>query len=142
MSERALHRTIAFAAATAIAVSASACGGDSGGGDAERFCGEIDANRTSLTQPTLRSVEDVEPLLDLYRRIGDLAPLAVEDDWDQLTLNYETASTVVPGDAESLQRAVATAYESEQSAAAVDRWLRTNCGIDLGPMTTLVAHDE
>ncbi len=56
------------------------------------------ANKDALTNPTLTYADDIEPLLDLYRTIGELAPLAVERDWNQLVTAYETASTVVPGD--------------------------------------------
>ena len=42
--------------------------------------------------------DDIEPLLELYRDIAELAPLAIEPEWDQLVTAYETAATVVPGD--------------------------------------------
>ena len=113
--------------------------GDSGG-NAERFCGEVDANKAALTNPDLTYADDIEPLLDLYREIGDLAPLAVEDDWNQLVAAYETASTVVPGDQASEQEALAAIYSSEESAAAVDQWLRANCAVDIGPVFTIVPH--
>ena len=119
-------------------VTLAACGDDAPAGDAERFCGEIDVHRDALTRPQLTYEDDIEPVLDLYRMIGDLAPLAIEREWDQLITNFETASTVVPDDPTSVQRAVEMAYRSETSAAAVDRWLRENCGIDMGPVSTIV----
>lgn len=128
--------------ATALVVGAlvvGSCGGDEGP-SAERFCGEIDVNRERLTAPSLTYEDDIAPLLALYRDIGALAPLAIEKEWDQVVLNYETASTVVPGDAESVQRAVTMAYQSEKSAATVSEWLMVNCAVDIGPLTTLVPH--
>jgi len=122
-----------------VVAAAAGCGGDSGG-DAERFCGEIAANKDALTKPELNYSDDIEPLLDLYRGIGDLAPLAVEDDWNQLVAAYETASTVVPGDQASEQEALAAIYSSEESAAAIDQWLRSNCAVDIGPVFTIVPH--
>jgi hypothetical protein len=116
------------------------CSNDDSGGSAERFCGEIAANKEALTAPTLEFSDDVEPLLDLYRKIGDLAPLAIEPEWTQLVSAYETASTMVPDDPESEQAAVAAIYSSEESAAKVDAWLRSNCSVDLGPIVTLVPH--
>jgi hypothetical protein len=121
-----------------IAMVASACSDD--GGDAERFCGEVAANSEALTNPQLVYSDDIEPLLDLYREIGDLAPLAVEADWNQLVSAYETASTVLPGDQESEQEALAAIYSSEESAAAIDAWLRANCAVDIGPVFTIVPH--
>ena len=124
-----------FAAVLACSV-ITACGDD--GPDAGRFCGEVLAHRDELVDPQLSFEDDIDPLLALYRDIGELAPLAIERDWAQLVLNYETAATVVPGDTESEQRAVEVALRSEGSAAEVSRWLQENCGVDLGPVTTIV----
>ncbi len=122
-----------------MVAAAAGCGGESGG-NAERFCGEVAANKDALTNPVLTYADDIEPLLDLYREIGDLAPLAVEHDWNQLVTAYETASTVVPGEPASEQEALAAIYSSEESAAAVDQWLRANCAVDIGPVFTIVPH--
>jgi hypothetical protein len=122
-----------------VVAAVAGCGGESGG-DAERFCGEVAANKDALTNPDLTYSDDIEPLLDLYREIGDLAPLAVEDDWNQIVAAYETASTVVPGEPASEQEALAAIYSSEESAAAVDQWLKANCAVDIGPVFTIVPH--
>lgn len=136
-SPRRPHRTAVVVAASVLATAALAgCGDD--GPDAGRFCGEIVAHRDELVDPQLAFADDVEPLLALYREIGDLAPLAIEQDWDQLILNYETAATVVPGDPETEQRAIEVALRSERAAASVSRWLQENCGVDIGPVATLV----
>ncbi len=131
--------------ATAIAVLVAlgamtlvGCNDDESGGDAERFCGEIEVNQSALFTPDLSSAADIAPLLELYRSIGKFAPLAVEAEWRQLVLNYETASTVVPGDDASIQAAAAQAYQSEQAAAAVKQWLVDNCALDIGPVATIV----
>ncbi|MEL6892016.1 MAG: hypothetical protein AAFP84_10480, partial [Actinomycetota bacterium] len=105
---------------------------------AERFCGEIDANLAQLASPRIDFVDDVEPVLELYREIADLAPLSIEREWRQLVTNYETASTVVPDDPESVDRAVTMAYRSEESAAVVERWLQDNCALSMGPLSTVV----
>lgn len=114
-----------------------ACGNDAPTADAARFCGEIEANQSELTAPDLEISADVERLLELYRRVGDFAPLAIEQEWDQLTLNYETASTVVPEDEASVQAAVVVALQSEQAASRVKQWLVDNCALDIGPVATL-----
>ncbi len=133
------RRTTAFAAAAIVAAftALSACGGDETP-SAERFCGEVAANKDALTSPELLYADDIEPLLDLYRSVGALAPLGVEDDWDQLVSVYETASTVVVGDPESEQAALTAAYASEKAAAAVETWLMANCAVDIGPVFTIV----
>ncbi len=124
-------------ALVAIVAALSACGGDDSP-SAERFCGEIAANKEALTNPNLVYTDDIDPLLDLYRSIGALAPLSVEDDWDQIVSAYETASTVVIGDQESEQEALTAIYSSEKPAAAVETWLIENCAVDIGPVFTIV----
>lgn len=118
-----------------------ACGGG-GGPSAERFCGEIDEHREELTNPAVQSESDIEPLLELYRSIADVAPLAIEREWRQLITAYETASTVVPADEQSVQLALAEIYSSEESAARVSSWLQENCAVDIGPVVTIVPHDD
>ncbi len=75
---------------------ASSCGDDSVS-DAQRFCGEVEVHRDVLTRPVLRTQADVEAYIELYRDIGQYAPLAIETEWDQLIVNYETARNVIPG---------------------------------------------
>lgn len=123
-------------AATAI-VGFAACGG-SEAPSAERFCGEVQANREQLTNPDITTEGDIDDVLDLYREIAALAPLAVEGDWNQILSAYETASTVLIGDEESEQAALEAIYRSEGSAAAVQRWLQANCEVDIGPVFTIV----
>lgn len=139
---RMFRRSPLFTASAAIFAAGlmTACGGN-GAGDAEKFCGQVQANAAALTQPNLQYSEDIEPLLNLYRSIGELAPLAIEPEWDQLTTAYETASTVVPGDPESEQAALAVIFSTEKSAAAIDRWLEANCAVDIGPVFTIVAQN-
>lgn len=140
VSRRARFRTPAVVACVAAGLVAS-CSGNDAAGSAERFCGEVQINADRLTQPDLQFSDDIEPFLDLYREIGTLAPLAIEPEWDQLIDAYETASTVVPGDPESEQSALAAIFSTEKSAAAVDRWLEANCAVDIGPVFTIVAQD-
>jgi hypothetical protein len=141
------HRPLRFTvakvtAAAAVALLLSACDGNDGAGDAERFCAQVQVNAAQLTQPNLQFSDDIGPLLDLYRDIGELAPLAIEPEWNQLISAYETASTVVPGDPESEQIALASIFSTEESAATVDRWLETNCAVDIGPVFTIVAQND
>jgi hypothetical protein len=130
---------VAAGAALAAMVSLSACG-DGDAGSAERFCGEIAANKDVLTAPALEFSDDIEPLLDLYREIGDLAPLSIQQEWNQIVSAYETANTMVLDDAASQQDAAVAIYSAEESAAKVDTWLRANCAVEIGPVVTLVPH--
>jgi hypothetical protein len=131
-------RAVLTSAAAVLTVLLLGCGGGGSAGDAERFCGEVQANTRALVRPRLRTIADIETLLGLYRDLGDLAPLAVAREWDAIILNYETASTVIPDNPESLQRVAARAYATERSAVAVHDWLLANCKVDIGPVATIV----
>ena len=138
LSRRSTARTTSAVAAAIAAIAAlSACAGDETP-SAERFCGEVAANKQALTNPQLGYLDDIEPLLDLYRSVGELAPLGVQADWDRIVSAYETASTVVIGDQESEQQALTAIYSTEKSAAAVETWLLANCAVDIGPVFTIV----
>lgn len=126
--------------ALTVAVAAG-CGGGSTA-DATQFCAEIDASKEQLTAPRLRSNQDVRIFIDLYSDIGELAPLAIEKEWDDLTSNWETAATVQPENEESVLRAKSKAYATEKSAVAVRDWLESNCGVALGPVSTIVPHRD
>lgn len=111
------------------------------GSDAERFCGEIDADPAAVVSPSIATEDELDAVLAHYRMLAGLAPVAIAEEWDALVTNLETASTVVPSDDASVQRAVAQAYATERSAVEVQRWLLANCSIDLGPVATIVDHD-
>ena len=57
-----------------------------------------------------------------------------------LLLELTDAQQVVVGDQASEQEALAAIYSSEESAAEIDRWLRANCAVDIGPVFTIVPH--
>jgi hypothetical protein len=133
-----LRRTIGPLCGVVVALVAvgTACS-DDGPGDVETFCGEVQDHRDVLVAPPA-SVDDIDDYVGLYRRIGEVAPLAIEPDWAALVLNFETASTVVAEDPLSVQRAARQAYATERSSVAVAGWLAANCGVDMGPVATIV----
>jgi hypothetical protein len=134
-------RTIVLLGAGAllpIGLLASSCG-DDGPGDTARFCSEVQANTAALTSRPA-TLDEVAGFVALYRRLGAVAPLAIEAHWEVLTRTYETVSTLEPGDQESTQQALAQAYASEESAVAVHDFLLSRCGVDLGPVSTIVVH--
>lgn len=120
----------------------AACGGgdDEVRSDAERFCGEAVENRNNLVAPPLNTDAEVEATLDFYRLMGQLAPIAIAEEWNDLVVSLETAATLVPGDPESEQIVAKTAYATEPSAFKVKQWLLDNCRLDI-PITTIAPQD-
>lgn len=133
-------RHFALAASSVVLIS-TACGNDEPRASAAQFCAELAANSSLVISPPLANQLDVTAVIDLYARLNQLAPLAISQEWATLFHAVETASTVVPNDADGLQRVVQAAYESEGAAVRISEWVLASCGIDLGPVTTIVPHD-
>lgn len=128
---------VALAASTAtLTLGAAGCGDDAPASDARRFCSEAAAQRDMIVAPPLGTEQELTATLDFYRLMGQLAPVAIAEEWNDLVATLETASTVVPGDAESEQRAAIAAYATERSASEVATWLQRNCGVEI-PITTI-----
>lgn len=123
-------RTVRALVAATVVVALVACDDDAGEG--ARFCDDVAANVEELR--AIPATDDaVDELIDLWREIGDDAPLAIETEWDTHTDNLELAWT-----SDDQQEVVASAFAAERSTVAVAGWLQDNCGIDFGPVTTIV----
>jgi hypothetical protein len=105
---------------------------DDGAGDAEQFCDDVAENVEGLRIEPATAAE-VEDLIDLWREVGEGAPLAIESEWDAHADNLELAWT-----SDDQQEVVAGTFAAEQSNVAIAAWLRDTCGIDFGPVTTIV----
>ena len=124
----------------AVLTTLAACGDDGVQSDAERFCGEASTRRDMIMAPPMATEQEVDATLDFYRLMGELAPVAIADQWDQIVAAMETASTVVPGDPDSQQQVALQAYATERSAYEVAVWLKRNCGVDI-PITTIAPQE-
>ena len=90
---------------------------DDGAGDTEQFCDDVADNVEALRADPATD-DDVEDLIDLWRDIGDDAPLAIEEEWDAHADNLELAWT-----SDDQQEVVASAFAAERSAVAIAGWL-------------------
>jgi hypothetical protein len=127
--------------AVALVATLAACGGDDGRqADAGRFCQEAAEHTAAIVAPPLDDEAGLEATLDFYRAMGELAPLSIAEEWNQLVVALETAASLEPGNPASEQQVAATAYATEPAAYAVKVWLNRNCGVDI-PITTIAPHD-
>jgi hypothetical protein len=136
------RRFAAPVAAAAVAlVGLAACGG-SPERSSSRFCSELDRQLPGLEGPTATQA-DQDALLARYEDLSGIAPLAVEDDWRQLTDLVRAAVTVVPSDPASQQKLADEAYATERAYRRIFDWVGANCGLTLpepgGIETTTVA---
>jgi hypothetical protein len=105
---------------------------DDGAGDAEQFCSNVAENVAAL-RANPETDAAVEDLIDLWRDVGDDAPLAIEEEWDAHADNLELAWAT-----DDQQEVVASTFAAERSAVAIAGWLEDNCAIEWGPITTIV----
>jgi len=124
-----VRRSLALLAAVVLTV--VACEDDSGG-DAEQFCAAVAENVEALrAAPT--TDDEVDDLIELWRDIGGDAPLAIESEWERRADNLELAWT-----SDDQQEILASTFAFERSGVAIAAWLDENCGIDFGPVATIV----
>ena len=132
--------SLAAITAAIVLTTLAGCGDDGVQSDAERFCGEASTRRDMIVAPPMATEQEVDATLDFYRLMGELAPVAIADQWNQIVTAMETASTVAPGDPDSQQQVALQAYATERSAYEVAVWLKRNCGVDI-PITTIAPQE-
>lgn len=97
---------------------------------ATRFCGELKAALAELTaEPT--TGDDVRNLVDRFRELNALTPIAIEVEWQSLTDLVELAADIDPLDPASTQQVADAAYQAERPARDVERWVEATCGFQM-----------
>jgi hypothetical protein len=132
------RRSVPLSAA-AVLLGLAACG-DGGAGDAGRFCARVEAEQAALSGGIVTPL-DASAAVTRYQELADLAPLAIRDEWAQLTAVVEAAATADVTDPAERDRLTELAYGSEQAARTVDQWVTERCGVRLrnGPAITAPA---
>ena len=97
---------------------------------ATNFCRQLALEVPAITQPNATPAE-VSQMLDRYKRLAKVAPLAIEEDWKSLTELLTVASRVNPNDAESVQTVIDMSYSTQKAADASAKWIRETCGVDI-----------
>ena len=119
----------------------AACNRGGRGGDTASFCADVDHNIDYLRFADFQNLDQVDTIIDLYTKIGVNAPLEIEPDWDAIVLELQTVRDTDLTDAHAVEEMYAQIYRTERSYLAVVDWLQVNCGVDLGPVVTIVSHD-
>ena len=134
--------TVRSAAAVAVVGAAVlvGCSDDGTQSSAGQFCEEARTNTSLIVSPPTGTEAELVETLDFYRLMGELAPIAIAEQWNRLVDAMETAAAIVPGDPASEQLVAKTAYAVERSAYEVKVWMNQNCGVDL-PITTIAPQD-
>ena len=123
-----------------LIATATACSAD-GGRAAEGYCSKVQLHLQTLNVPQIDDGADISRTIDVYRDIAASAPAAVEPEWQQLVVSIETAATVDPRDAASLQRVADTARSTRPAATRVQQYTERTCALriaDPPPVTNPV----
>ena len=104
-------------------------------------CADSDRTATNFCRQLARELpgmgaapsnqSDVDVLLSRYRRIGEVAPVAVSNDWETLTSMLEEASRLNTANAEEVEAFTKEALQANKAAARALQWVKDTCGVDL-----------
>ena len=97
---------------------------------ATNFCRQLAKELPGITQPSATQAE-VSSMLDRYKRLGKVAPLAIEADWKSLTELLTLASRMNATDSESVQAVVDMSYSTKKAADAAAKWILETCAVDI-----------
>jgi len=112
--------------------------GGCGSGNArsnERYCAAVSKHLTELNSPSIATSADVAKAVAVYQTIANAAPLAVEKEWNVLTIAYQTAATVTVSDPASAERVVEAINGSQHSASAAAEYTLRLCNVQVGTPT-------
>ena len=116
----------------------TACGSSGDQRSEGRYCTEVGNHLTQLNSPAIATPADIDTTLAAWRTVAASAPLAIEQEWDAMVNNLETAATVKPGDAASMQKVADTARASEPAANRVIDYTFQVCRATIGNVTPVV----
>jgi len=126
-------KAVYLASALIVVVFGLAGCGEAATRSTSRFCGELEAHANEIQTPPAK-VAEIPALITLYSKMGEVAPLEIEGDWETVYGVLKTANTVNGADPASVQKVADVTYAANQAAQNVVAWTSTNCGITLDPV--------
>lgn len=97
---------------------------------ANRFCGELSTSLADLTAEPANG-DDVGSLVNRFKDLNAITPIAIEDEWQALTDLVELAADSDPLDPASTQAVADAAYRTERPARDIERWVEATCGFQM-----------
>ena len=118
--------------AALLPLGAAACSDDAAQRSEANYCTQVGNHLADLNAPSLATGDDIDRVVDAWRAVAQSAPLAIEEEWNTMVANIETASTVDPNDADSMQLVAESARSSEPAANRVIAYTQQRCGALIG----------
>lgn len=107
---------------------ATSCGGTDR--TATNFCRQLAKEMPGIAVvPATQSDADV--LVSRYRRLGEVAPSAVANDWKMLTSMLEDATNLNTANSEDVEAFTKEALQANKAAARALQWVKDTCGVDV-----------
>lgn len=117
-----------ISAICAVAALATSCGGTDR--TATNFCRQLAKEMPGIAvMPSTQSDADV--LVSRYRRLGEVAPSAVANDWNMLTSMLEDATNLNTANVEDVEAFTKEALQANKAAGRALQWVKETCGVDL-----------
>ncbi|MBM3729809.1 MAG: hypothetical protein FJW44_03175 [Actinobacteria bacterium] len=116
---------------SAICIAAAlvaACGGTDR--TATNFCRQLAKEMPGITA-TPGTQSDADVLVSRYRRLGEVAPSAVADDWETLTSMLEDATNLNTANSQDVEAFTKEALQANKAAARALQWVKDTCGLDI-----------
>ncbi len=110
----------------------SACGNNADQRSEANYCSQVGNHLTDLNSPVITQDGDIDRVVGAWRTVSESAPIAVQAEWETMVSNLETAITVDPNDAVSMQLVADTARKSEPAANRVISYTQQRCGALIG----------
>ncbi len=118
--------------AAMLPLGAAACSDDAAQRSEANYCTQVGNHLADLNAPSLATGDDIERVVDAWRAVAQSAPLAIEEEWETMVANIETATTVDPNDPDSVQLVADSARSSEPAANRVIAYTQQRCGALIG----------
>ena len=124
---RFVARSLTIAVALVLGFVITSCSDNTRTGST--FCKRLQDELTGINQP-IESQSDVRSMVSRYKRLLDVTPLTIEEDFRVLVNLLELAADSNPNDPESLQEVADASYAANTSALQVSEWIYDTCAVD------------
>jgi hypothetical protein len=119
-------------AAVVIACSGALLLSSCGGSDrtATNFCRQLSREMPEIAMVPA-SQSDADVLVSRYRRLGEVAPSAVAEDWETLATMLEDAARLNTANSDDVETFTKEALQANKAATRALQWVKDTCGVDL-----------
>jgi hypothetical protein len=127
-SRKSLGKYLAVLMALSTTLVLGACSNNTRTGST--FCQRLQEELPGISQP-IESQTDVRTMVSRYKRLLNVAPLSIEEDFRVFVALIDLAASSNPNDPDSLQEVADAAYAANTSALRVAAWVYDTCAVDL-----------